>query len=417
MNNFKKNIFFILTLVVLSVGVNAQTAWTNYSFTNSPLPENSVRCIEIDNLGRKWIGTDYGLAIFDDVNWTVYLTTNSGLPDNAVQAITFDNLNNAWIGTLSGGLAKFDGTNWTVFNTTNSPLPTDFVKALAVDTAGFLWVGTVNGLAKFDGISNWITFTTANSVLITANIAAIHVRENNQKIVGTLNGGLIIFESDTIKEVLTITNGSGIPDNTQLDLAEDSLGNVWFASAADGLVAYRNTAGWFWYHPGNSVIPTPNLSAVRFNSTESKLWIGSIDNGLIKKTGVFFTAYTTSNSLMPDNHIQCLTVDDSDVVWIGTASNGVVRFDESLLLNTENINDENKLVTYPNPVKDNLFFNNTISATVITIYNYAGSNIKTQRITIGVNSIDFSELTPGIYAVSVQSKTGERFYSRIVKAE
>ena len=92
MNNLKKNIFFILILVVFSVGSNAQTAWTNYSFTNSPLPENSVRCIEIDNLGRKWIGTDYGLAIFDDVNWINYFTTNLTTNDSKLEPLSDINL-------------------------------------------------------------------------------------------------------------------------------------------------------------------------------------------------------------------------------------------------------------------------------------------------------------------------------------
>ena len=107
----KKQLLFLI--LFFCSNTFAQTAWTNYTTLNSPLPENSIRCISIDAQGRKWIGTDYGLAIFDDVNWTIYLTANSGLPDNAVRAVAFDSLQNAWIGTFNGGLAKFDGTSWT----------------------------------------------------------------------------------------------------------------------------------------------------------------------------------------------------------------------------------------------------------------------------------------------------------------
>ncbi|HNR18674.1 MAG TPA: two-component regulator propeller domain-containing protein [Bacteroidia bacterium] len=407
----------LLLVLVVNVNCLAQTAWTNYSFTNSPLPENSVRCIEIDALNRKWIGTDYGLAIFDDVNWTVYFTTNSGLPDNAIRAITFDSNNNAWIGTLSGGLTKFDGTNWTTYNTSNSSLPANYVKALEVDTTGFLWIGTQNGIAKFDMISNWVTFTPANSILITANIASIHVRTNNQKIIGTLNGGLIIFANDTIKDVLTIANGSGIPDNTQLDLAEDSLGNVWFATAADGLAAYRGQFGWFWYHPGISTIPSPNLSAVHFNDTESILWIGSIDNGLIKKTGASFSAYTTSNSLIPDNHIQSLTVDNSNVVWMGTASNGVVRFDETLLSSTHSINNAGSILLYPNPTTGDLFFKAEETFTAIKIYDVSGRIVYSKQTSVGNNKIDLSEWDCGVFFVEVVAKSGESYFERIVKLD
>lgn len=410
-------VFFLLALFTDNI-CWSQTAWINYTFTNSPLPENSVRCIEIDAQNRKWIGTDYGLAVFDDVSWTVYFTTNSGLPDNAIRAITFDNSGNTWIGTLSGGLTKFDGANWTTYNTSNSSLPADYVKALEIDTANFLWIGTINGIAKFDMVNNWETFTPANSILITANIASIHVRANNQKIIGTLNGGLIIFANDTIKDVLTIANGSGIPDNTQLDLAEDSLGNIWFATAADGLAAYRGPFGWFWYHPGISTIPSPNLSAVYFNNTESILWIGSIDNGLIKKTGATFSAYTTSNSLMPDNHIQSLTVDDSNVVWMGTASNGVVRFDEALLSSTQSINNPVISFLYPNPTTGNLFFNNADEAfATIKIYDVSGRVIYSKQITAGNNEIDLSECGNGVFFVEVVMRSGERVFDKVLKAK
>lgn len=409
----KTIIFF---LIITSVNSLAQQAWTNYSVTNSPLPENSVRCIEIDTLGRKWIGTDYGLAVFDNTNWTVYLTTNSGLPDNAVRSIAFDNTGNVWIGTLASGLTKFDGTNWTTYNSSNSPLPADFVKALAIDTAGFLWVGTVNGIAKFDMINSWQTFTPFNSVLVTANIASIHVRPNNQKIVGTLNGGLIIFNNDTIKDVLTITNGSGIPDNTQLDLTEDSLGNVWFATAADGLAAYRGPFGWFWYHPGISNIPTPNLSAVGFNDNESTLWIGSIDNGLIKKNAAVFSAYTTANSLLPDNHIQCLTVDDSNVVWLGTASNGVVRFDEALLSSTQNIIPDNNSFIFPNPTSGKMFLNTNSPFNTLKVFDVSGRIVYETEISSSKNQIDLSGCNNGVLFVELSKTSGEKMHQYIVKS-
>lgn len=410
-----KPVLFFLLLALSGTNCFAQPAWINYSFTNSPLPENSVRCIEIDSQGRKWIGTDYGLAVFDDINWTVYFTTNSGLPDNAIRAITFDNSGNTWIGTLSGGLTKFDGTNWTTYNTANSSLPADYVKALEMDTANFLWIGTINGIAKFDRINTWETFTPANSILTTANIASIYVRANNQKIVGTLNGGLIIFANDTIKDVLTISGGSGIPDNTQLDLAEDSLGNIWFATAADGLVAYRGQFGWFWYHPGISTIPSANLSAVHFNDTESILWVGSIDNGLIKKTGPTFSAYTTSNSLLPDNHIQCLTVDDSNVVWMGTASNGVVRFDEALLSSTHSIYNNITHFLFPNPTTGNLFYDSNGNFAAVKIYDVSGRVVFMKELLSAENKINLSEFGNGVFFVELTKTNGERFYERVIK--
>src|SRR3982751_1577058 len=97
--------FFILLFLIAPLIVFSQAGWTIYNTSNSPLPENSVRCIAIDHNDVKWIGTDFGLASFDNTNWTVYQTSNSGLPDNSIRSIAIDHQNNIWIGTFSAGLA------------------------------------------------------------------------------------------------------------------------------------------------------------------------------------------------------------------------------------------------------------------------------------------------------------------------
>src|SRR4051812_37968120 len=109
----KKNIpVIILFLVIKAMSLDAQPAFTIFNTGNSPLPENSVAHISIDRFGKKWICTDFGLAVYNDTSWTVYLTTNSGLSDNSVKCVAFDASGNAWIGTQTGGLNKFDGVNW-----------------------------------------------------------------------------------------------------------------------------------------------------------------------------------------------------------------------------------------------------------------------------------------------------------------
>src|ERR1044072_8916845 len=57
---------------------------TFYNRGNSPLPHDEVRSLAIDNQGRKWIGTNDGLACFDGINWTIYNSANSGIPPASV---------------------------------------------------------------------------------------------------------------------------------------------------------------------------------------------------------------------------------------------------------------------------------------------------------------------------------------------
>jgi ligand-binding sensor domain-containing protein len=72
-----KHCLFNFSLLLYGLNASSQ-AFINYHRFNSPLPDNSVRTIAIDAQGRKWFGTDYGLAVFNDTTWTVYTTLNSG---------------------------------------------------------------------------------------------------------------------------------------------------------------------------------------------------------------------------------------------------------------------------------------------------------------------------------------------------
>ena len=50
---------------------------------------------------RAWIGTRYGLSVFDGSNWRSVKIAD-GLSDDFIYSISFDRDNNAWIGTYAG---------------------------------------------------------------------------------------------------------------------------------------------------------------------------------------------------------------------------------------------------------------------------------------------------------------------------
>jgi hypothetical protein len=141
-------------------GTMGMGLWDNYfdkSFfiydvagTNgSKLPNNLVRCLYIDALDRKFIGTDGGLAIFDGPNWTIHEKSDSGLPSNRIYCVMLDLADNIWAGTDSG-LACFDGIRWYRYNVANTKggIPSNIVNSIAQDDSMYLWVGTNMGLSK-----------------------------------------------------------------------------------------------------------------------------------------------------------------------------------------------------------------------------------------------------------------------------
>jgi ligand-binding sensor domain-containing protein len=405
MNNFITVIIILFLLLGCVPAItSAQPGWTVYNTSNSPLPENAVRCIAIDNNGTKWIGTDYGLAAFDDVNWTIYQTLNSGIPDNSIRSLAVDQQNNIWIGTFTGGLVKFDGSSWTVYNTGNSILPADFVRSLAVDTLNNLWVGTIGGLLYYDG-TTWELYNTSNSIIGSNNIASLNIDPSDNGVaVGTVNGGLTLI-NDTIWTHYTISN-SNLPDNTILGLDHDSTGMLWLATPASGLSGHVGGFSFLTLNTASSSISSNSLTAISIAPDES-IWVSSNDSGIIKKEGINFITYNSNNSPLPDDFVNTLLVDDQGIVWAGMLQGGLVRLDESLYLKLNEVSLSAGMQLYPAPANDWLTINCHENETfLLEIYDITGK-VKvvsgSVRKSLAVNTTSFA---PGIYLARLIGKDG-----------
>ncbi len=392
----------------------AQTGWTIYNTINSPLPENSVRCITIDQNGVKWIGTDYGLASFDDVNWNVYQTFNSGLPDNSIRSLAVDYQNNLWVGTFSGGLVKFDGSAWTVYNTFNSDLPDDFVRCLAIDTLNKLWVGTIGGLAYFDEVT-WDIFNTSNSLLGSNNIGSLFVDTTDNSVsIGTINGGLSI-KTDTSWTAYTLSN-SNLPDNTILGLDKDSSGVLWMATPAAGLAAHIGGFTFLTLNTASSAIASNSLTGISIAPDES-IWASCNDSGIIKRDGNSFTNYNTVNSPLPDNFAHTILVDAMGIIWIGTLQGGLIRFDESLYLDIHEQDFQESFSLFPVPANDWINIKTTEEKLFsICIIDAAGKIINHDKAVTYNNSavLNTSQLTSGVYSARIVLKNGNSFHKKFI---
>lgn len=345
--------FVFLILSSTSEMFAQPAAWTHYSISNSPLPDQNVHSIVFENDSTTWIGTGYGLARFDGTNWTIYNNLNSGLIGNDIRSLAIDKSGNIWVGTFNNGLNLFDGTNWTNFNTLNSPLPDDFVRSLAIDTNNTKWIGTIGGLARLDTTGTWTIYTMWNSGLGSNNIAELFVdTTSNVKWAGTVNGGLLEIEDDTIFTKYTIQN-SGISDNSILDIDRDPAGNLFLASPANGLIIKLAGFGWFTFNPLSSSIPTAGLTSLVLDGN-GDVWMGTFDKGVVRKTGNTFRVFNTTNSPLNDSAIQTVVISPTGKVFIGTQTGGMFVLDPTLLTGLEEQNPEkNKLSIHPNPTTGN----------------------------------------------------------------
>ena len=128
----------------------------SYTVFTSPFLDGSgstIWSMDVSSLGTVWMGTEgNGLVKFDGTNWEVYNWSNSGLPNNSVRNVTAEGANLIWMSTPSG-LTRFDGVTWRTFNTGNSMLPSNTINSILIDENGTKWVGTDKGLISFPGSS------------------------------------------------------------------------------------------------------------------------------------------------------------------------------------------------------------------------------------------------------------------------
>lgn len=391
----------ILTYCLLTATIGiSQQAWTFFNTANSPLPENSVRCIASKPNGAVWIGTDYGLASYDGGVWTVYNTMNSGIPDNSIRSLLIDG-NTIWIGTFTGGLARFDGTAWIIYNTTNSFIPDDFVRSLARDTAGNIWVGTIGGLGLFDG-TTWTIFNMNNTPLLSNNISGLW-SDPLGTIVGTINGGVGIYNNGNWQH-FTIWN-SNLPDNSSLGVVRDTAGVPWFSTPANGLTAYVGGIQFLTFSTITSGIASNSTTALAYRPQGDEIWLGSSDEGLIRKSGLNFSNYGTANTSLPDDVVQCVHVDAQGIVWAGMQTGGVVRLDPDLLMNLATIENPYKVFVYPNPATDflQIDFGSNETAEVL-VFDGLGAKVVENHFNTPYPqiTIDVSKLTAGRYQVLIR---------------
>lgn len=130
------------------------------------LPDRNVRSLVKDRDGLIWIGTDNGVAVFDNPAAVFTGTVNAYRPvfdrrrllsGESVTALAVDGGNRKWIGTTNGiYLFNEDGTVLVEnFTTDNSPLPSSQITDIAIEpTRGEVFIATPNGLVSYGGTAS-----------------------------------------------------------------------------------------------------------------------------------------------------------------------------------------------------------------------------------------------------------------------
>jgi len=306
--------------------------WQEFNTSNSCLPSNTIRCLEIDRNNNLWIGTDNGLVFYDGSNWIIYNTINSNIPFNVILSVACED-DTVWVGS-GGALAKFYGRDWTIYNSSNSLLgnPPEIIGltilALKVDSKHNIWIGTnYYGLYKFDK-TNWTRhIETFGNSISSASISSIDIDAQDVLWIGHFElGGVDRFNGSNW------TNYN--PENSPLpywDISNvhvDKMNAKWFATPF-GLARFDDM-NWNVYDSSNSPLQVGSIDVNCITSdSKNNLWAGT-GVGLLSKNNSDWKTYYINDSSEPIYRtIYTIDTDQYDNKWFGTLHNGLYKFNEN----------------------------------------------------------------------------------------
>jgi ligand-binding sensor domain-containing protein len=391
-------IIFIWIIPDLS-GQGNQKKMTMYSVEDG-LSQSSVHSMIQDGFGYLWISTANGLNCFDGKDITCYFPPvgpGSSYNVNRIRKTLCDEIGNLWIGT-DEGLFFFNR----ITNEIEDPFPeikeiksgycyplflvNDTIHALTSDSS----VLSINlhdhqfRTTHFESAFYWIISTTDNfeeivGISATSSIVFFGIKSSalsiqtfkfDIQLFGNLsdikfykkNKYFILFHD----EILLFNRDSGTlepPLETHIphekgksifkSLKQLKSGEVWIGSSNQGIFVLDSTLTYRYQISGEAdhKLPVRNISTI-FEDKQSNIWIGTdgYGLGLLKpdNTGPGLVNHESSTiGNLSSDFIWSFYEDDERMLWIGTANEGINKWNRKS--NTiENYLLSNKK-TFPTP--------------------------------------------------------------------
>jgi len=284
-----------------------------------------------DEQGFVWIGNvDMGLYCYDIANDTlISYAPARGDPKRglfgSVSCLFMDRSGALWVG-LMPGLAQFD-TKKRQYLCGGQPLvPQLNVSGIVEDKAGNLWLSSGAGVAKFDKASGRYTIYQ-HIFRATPNVKCAFGPDGKLWMAGGPWESLVYFDTSRHDWHNVFLRGKAIYAS---DVSVDDVGQVWVATATDGLKIYDpRTGGWQEFHHRSS--DPQSLSSDRigviYRDNIGNMWFGS-RNGVSKlarwRKQFWAIPHNTDDPNSPPKvPIRSICEDRNGNLWIASYGDGV----------------------------------------------------------------------------------------------
>ncbi|WP_201982396.1 hybrid sensor histidine kinase/response regulator transcription factor [Hymenobacter rubidus] len=322
-----------------------------------PIAYPQLQSMLLDSFGRLWVGTIYGLYVWEAGAVTgqapplrpapTLLLPADGEPfsinSERVHQIFEDRTQVMWLCASAGGLNKVDLRQKPFGQlrrqrTGQTALANNYINAIYKEEAtNTLWLGTRNGVQAYDlARQTYRSYTSKDGGTRGVDVSAVFKASNGTLWFGTRSRGLVSLTRQNGREKLTTYNQ--LPNGIRLNtinierITEDRYGHLWVATYGAGLFKFSLSGEFLGnYRMENSGLPTNIFSFLLYDPHQDVLWASTTDQGLLKLRA-------TPDSLQilrqlrhqPDaadgllvNFVWPLLLDRQGTLWIGTIGGGL----------------------------------------------------------------------------------------------
>ena len=325
--------------------------------------------------GNGWVYPNF--SYFTDEKWhNIYQKDNPSLAnvyDLTAVAINPKNTSEIFVGTYGDGLRKYDRSRVTaVYDKSNSPIHANDtlngrIGGLAFDANNNLWVSCCHSnipIAVLQPNGNWqpltlSNYTTGNST----EVSQIMVDSRNYKWIVLPRGNKLLVYDDN----RTISNPN---DDRIASVNLNTMAKIE-TSSVNCVVEDKKGEIWIGCNLGIKVVYNP--STVFKNTLYAQ-------NVLIKQINYV-------QNLFEFEEVTCITVDDANRKWVGTAKSGVFLISENGEKQLLHFTEENS------PLLSNKIYNITINRETGEVFFATANGLISYMGTATEGREDYSEVT------------------------
>lgn len=325
-----------------------------------PITYPLLQSLLLDSFGRLWVGTMYGLYVWEAGPLTgqapplrgspMLLLPEAGMPasinSERVHQLFEDRTQVMWLCASAGGLDKVNLRQkpfGLLRQQSQGPatLPNNYINAVYKEEATHtLWLGTRNGVAAYDMVQHtyrvYLNQIGSDIIMRGVDVAAILRTSNGTLWFGTRNRGLISLRRTNGREILTLHGQLSEKESERVSaiehLAEDRYGNLWVATFSRGLAQF-NLQGELQrvYRTAEGPLPTDRFTYLLYDPGRDVLWASTANAGLLKlQTGPQslrvikqFTYAPGQKQGLGVNYVWPLVLSQAGTLWVGTIGGGL----------------------------------------------------------------------------------------------